>query len=257
MPDSPADDGPPPLLTPPRHGAEPLHVQIAQAIREHIASGAWPPHHRLPAEPDLAAELGVNRGTLRRALGTLISQGLIVSRRGRGTFVAPTAEGSSIAQRFRSLSEDFAAQGFSFSRDVISATLGRMPLAVQNILGVGGSTPGLRLERVYASADGPLAYLVNYVRADRCPGIETVDFSKVSLFDTLHATYGLPIERGRRTLSAQAAAGAVAGALQVAPGTAVLYLEQVSFTRGGDPIEYSDVWINSSRVTITSVLERG
>lgn len=248
---------PEPLLPlPARQGSEPLHTQIERAIRTNIVTGVWPPRYRLPPEPELAESLGVNRGTLRRALSTLISHGLITSLRGRGTFVAPTADGSSIAQRFRSLSEDFAAQGFSFTRTVLSSTVGRMPLAVQNILAARGSTPGLRLERVYTSADGPLAYLVNYVRADRCPDIENVDFSRVSLFDTLQTTYGLPIERGRRTLSAQLARGEVAAALDVPPGSAVLYIEQVSFTRRNEPIEYSDVWINSAKVTITSMLDR-
>lgn len=244
------------LAAPSRDDTDPLHTQIERAIRHNIVTGTWPANFRLPAEPDLAASLGVNRGTLRRALSTLISHGLIISRRGLGTFVAPTADASTIAQRFRSLSEDFAAQGFSFTRNVLSQSVGRLPLAIQTILAVRGSTPGLRLERTYSSSDGPLAYLVNYVRADRCPGIGDIDFARVALFDTLSTTYGITIERGRRTLSAQAATSAVATALQVPLGAPVLHVEQLSFTRGDEPIEYSDIWINSAKVTITSVLKR-
>ncbi|MEO7125213.1 MAG: GntR family transcriptional regulator [Nakamurella sp.] len=239
-----------------RAGPDPLHTQIEQFLRERIVSGHWASRRRLPPEPELAAQLGVNRGTLRRALAALIRQGLLVPLRGRGTFVAPIAQVPTIAQRFRSLTEDLAAQGFSFTRQVRSSSVGRLPLAVQTVLGATPSTQGLRLERVFTSTEGPLAYLVNYVRTDRCPGIEQVDFERVALFDTLATTYGVTITEGRRTLSAQAATEDVATALAIELGTATLFIEQVSFTDSGEAIEYSDVWINSNLVTITAVLQR-
>lgn len=238
-----------------RSGPEPLHRQIEQALRALIVDGSWAPRRRLPPEPALATQLGVNRGTLRRALAALTTQGLLVPRRGRGTFVAPIVA-TSIAQRFRSLSEDLAAQGFSFRREVVSAAVGRLPLPVQTVLGAAPATQGLTLQRVFVADQGPLAYLVNYVRADRCPGIEALDFERIALFDVLATHYGITIAEGRRSISAQAAGGEVAANLGLEPGAPVLYLEQVSFTDAGDAIEYSDVWINSNKVTITAVLQR-
>jgi GntR family transcriptional regulator len=239
-----------------RGGADPLHLQIERAFRENIVTGSWPARARLPREPELAATLGVNRGTLRRALSALVAAGLLVAVRGRGTFVSSAVLEPSIAQRFRSLSEDFTAQGFAFHAKVRSSVLGPLPLPVQTLLGVPAGTPGLRLERVFVGEAGPLAFLVNYVRADGCPDIAEVDFTRQSLFGTLEHRYGLPIVRGRRTFSAQRASLEVAGALHVAAGDPVLYLEQVSYATGGRAVEYSDVWIDSSRVTITSMLQR-
>lgn len=257
--DAVRDAAPSDLIAPPvqfdRSGPDPLHTQIEQFLRSLIVDGSWAPRRRLPPEPILATQLGVNRGTLRRALGALITQGLLVPQRGRGTFVAPIAA-ASIAQRFRSLSEDLATQGFSFRREVISAAAGRMPLPVQTVLGATPATQGLTLERVFVADEGPLAYLVNYVRADRCPGIEQLDFERVALFDALATHYGIAIAEGRRSISARAASGEVAAHLGVDPGAAVLYIEQVSFTDTGEAIEYSDVWINSNKVTITAVLQR-
>jgi GntR family transcriptional repressor for pyruvate dehydrogenase complex len=55
-----------------------------------IRLGLLPPQTRLPAERDLAEELGISRSTLRQAITTLVQSGHLVSRRGRsgGTFVA-------------------------------------------------------------------------------------------------------------------------------------------------------------------------
>ena len=85
-----------------------LHSRISAWLREQIASGVWPAHYRLKPEPELAAELGVSRGTLRRALSTLIAEGALVQVRGKGTFVTSTVVEPAIAQKLTSLSEDFA-----------------------------------------------------------------------------------------------------------------------------------------------------
>ena len=59
-----------------------LHSRISAWLRAQIASGAWPAHYRLKPEPELAADLGVSRGTLRRALSTLFAEGALVQVRG-------------------------------------------------------------------------------------------------------------------------------------------------------------------------------
>ena len=58
-----------------------------QAITDGIASGRFQPGQRLPSERQLAAELGINHLTLRRALSQLASEGLIDRQPGVGTFV--------------------------------------------------------------------------------------------------------------------------------------------------------------------------
>ncbi|MFC7551838.1 GntR family transcriptional regulator [Pseudoroseomonas wenyumeiae] len=70
-----------------RLDARPLYQQVETVLIDRIASGAWPPGHSLPAEPELAAELGVSQGTVRKALAELERRNLIERRQGRGTTV--------------------------------------------------------------------------------------------------------------------------------------------------------------------------
>ena len=65
----------------------PLGVQIARQVRLAIAAGRVAPGERLPAARDLAAELGVNFHTVRKAYQELERDGLLVVERGRGTRV--------------------------------------------------------------------------------------------------------------------------------------------------------------------------
>jgi len=67
--------------------------RFLQALGEQLASGALPPGARLPAERALAEQFGISRGTVRRALKQLESEGRVVSVRGSGTFVQPVADG--------------------------------------------------------------------------------------------------------------------------------------------------------------------
>ena len=66
----------------------------------------------------------------------------------------------------------------------------------------------------------------------------------------------MKIASGRRTFTAEEASSEVAAELGVAVGSPVQYLEQVTYLDDGRPIEYSDVWINSKMLRVTSMLAR-
>src|ERR1700733_1361786 len=72
------------------------------ALRNWLAPGRYRPGDRLPPEHEVAAMLGISRGTLRSALGRLEESGEIVRRQGSGTFVGrmavPTAFGKRLGR---------------------------------------------------------------------------------------------------------------------------------------------------------------
>jgi GntR family transcriptional regulator len=65
------------------------YIQVADAIQARIASGEFT--IRLPAERALATEYDVAYETVRRSMKILREKGLVITRQGRGTFVAPAA----------------------------------------------------------------------------------------------------------------------------------------------------------------------
>jgi GntR family transcriptional repressor for pyruvate dehydrogenase complex len=71
-----------------------VSAQIAERLQEQILSGELPPETRLPAESDLAAELGVSRTAVRDAMRTLATRGLITVRHGHGMAVAKPSDAS-------------------------------------------------------------------------------------------------------------------------------------------------------------------
>jgi len=74
-----------------RKSPTPLHLQIAQRLRELILKGTIPEGGRLPPTRRLARELGVNRSTVVQAYNRLWAEGLIEGHVGRGTVVRRAA----------------------------------------------------------------------------------------------------------------------------------------------------------------------
>ncbi|MFD5741262.1 GntR family transcriptional regulator [Streptomyces massasporeus] len=74
--------------------ARPLYVQLADVIAGKIASGELAPDRPIPSENHLADEYGVARLTARRAAQELRERGLIVTVRGKGSFVVEQPAGA-------------------------------------------------------------------------------------------------------------------------------------------------------------------
>jgi DNA-binding GntR family transcriptional regulator len=168
-----------------RDAPESLHSQISDSLRAMIASGQWPEKYRLKAEPDLARELGVSRGTLRRALQTLTEDGILTQVHGRGTFVSDARPAAPASQKLSTLSEDFASQGIPLHTSVISSALVTAPPSVAKALKIPRGHEVFLLVRVRGTDDHAVALLHNYVPIGVAPGIESVDFAEVPLFSVL------------------------------------------------------------------------
>jgi len=68
-----------------------MYLQIIEQIRRRIAVGDWPPGYELPSIRALAAAVQVSVITVKRAYLELEREGVIVTRQGKGSFVAESA----------------------------------------------------------------------------------------------------------------------------------------------------------------------
>jgi GntR family transcriptional regulator of arabinose operon len=64
------------------------HAALSQWIKENIISGKFPVGEKIPSENELASQFGYSRQTVRQAIGTLVSEGILVREQGSGTYVS-------------------------------------------------------------------------------------------------------------------------------------------------------------------------
>jgi DNA-binding GntR family transcriptional regulator len=136
------------------------------ALRNWLAPGRYRPGDRLPPEHEVAAMLGISRGTLRSALGRLEESGEIVRRQGSGTFVGrmavPTAFGerlerlepySSVAQR-RGL--ELTARDLKIERRAVGGE-------AADALGLGANEKATTISRTLLASGSPAAVMFDLV----------------------------------------------------------------------------------------------
>lgn len=237
-------------------GPTTVYLQVERWIQEQIEQGRWPQHYKLANEIDLANDLGVSRGTIRRAISDLIEAGLLVRAHGRGTFVASKNLEQPLAERLVSFSESLIEQGIPFETQVLRQGMIVPDDRVASLLSVQTGDEVFLLERVRHVAQRPMSYLRNYVVARRCPGIEEVDFTEHRLFQILEGRYGLLLDWARRTFEAQISDARIAALLQIPECAPIMKLEQIVYLDDGSPIEFSDVWLCGDRFNLTSTVKR-
>ena len=101
----------------------PLADEVVARLSDAVTQGRWAVGDRIPAEPELIAELGVSRGTLREAIKALARTGMFEVRRGDGTYVRATSEISGTAQRVYREHSDQDVLQVRFALDTQAARL--------------------------------------------------------------------------------------------------------------------------------------
>jgi len=169
-----------------------LSVQVAERIRELIASEALLPGQRLPTEADFSDRFGVGRTTVREALKRLENDGLIQVRRGLGRFVSAAPALRRPLTRLEGVTEMMQASGYQVTNRVLSVAIQLPTEDERNVLRLSQSTEVIRLERLRLCGDEPYIYSVDVLpRAYFAEDISTIDW-RGSLLDLLEARSARP-----------------------------------------------------------------
>lgn len=217
-------------------GAGPLYLQLHRRIAEAIDQGRLKPGDSLPAERDLAAMTGLSRVTVRKGVEALVASGQLVQRRGSGTYVAPQLRKLEQAlSLLTSFTEDMARRGRTVESVVLSRSLNPPSPEEVMALGLGHGTLVARLERVRTSDGLPLAIERASLPESILPDPDAVG---ASLYTYL-ASHGLRPVRAVQRISATNLTARDATLLDVAPGTAGLRIERVSYLPNGKVVEFT------------------
>jgi DNA-binding GntR family transcriptional regulator len=233
-------------------GPHRLYEQLSGIFRRRIASGFWPVHHKLLAEPDLASTFKVSRGTVRVAIGQLVKEGLLIQVQGKGTFVR--AHEAPSRNPLLSLGELLEQSSVAYETSVLSSRVVDTHDQYADLIGPG---PYFQLRRVRSVREGPVSFMENVLSLAICAGIVGEDLEYHSLYQVLEGHLGLNIGRASRTFSALAADAELAGMLDLDEGAPVLEIDQVTRLKDGRPFEFAQFWIRTDRHKLVADFERG
>lgn len=215
------------------HSSQPLYQQLQRALRHAITQGWLGAEDALPSERQLAADLGISRITVRKALDALSSEGLLISRRGAGNFVAPLAHIDKQFAKLTSFSEDMRSRGYEPSSDWLKRSRGAVRSEEALKLGIGPGTVVYRFHRLRFADRRPMAIETATVVGTALPSERVVENS---LYEALDLTVGRPV-RALQRLTAVLLDDEQAKLLHTEPDSAGLMVERVGFGRDGRAIE--------------------
>ncbi|WP_420136941.1 GntR family transcriptional regulator [Sphingomonas sp.] len=211
----------------------PLYLQLQQLIRAAIGGGVLAHGDAIPAERDLAVEYDISRITVRKAIAGLVEEGLLIRRRGAGTFVAGRVEKS--FSKLSSFSEDMAARGKAVTSKWISRVAGTVNPEEALALGLSPGATVFRFHRVRLADGQPMALEFATIAGYCLSGVEAVHDS---LYVALEATGSRPV-RALQRLRAVPFRLDHARLLGVATGTPGLLIERRGFMRDGRAAEFT------------------
>lgn len=235
-----------PLPSPARLDARPLYRQVEEILLGRIVGGAWPPGHALPSEPELAAELGVSQGTVRKALTELERRHLIERRQGRGTTV--TQHDSETARRHFFRVRDLTGRAVVSRIMVVSCSTGPAAAWEAAALKLPEGAPVHHMRRIRLLDDSPRIFERCTLSAALLPGFSLPTGElPLELYVHLQQAHGVTIERADEELSAGVADAETAAALGKPAGTPLLMVQRIAYDAADRPVEMRLSMIDTER----------
>jgi GntR family transcriptional regulator len=218
-----------------RDDAIPLYHQIFCALRDEILSGRRPQGSALPTEHELAAANGVSRITARRALDELAQHQLVERRRRIGTRVSFRAPAAPIEANVHQAIESLIAFGRDTRVQVIAVEEVAASPDIAERLRLAPEAPVVRALRVRYRGDEAIGAIESHVPAAFGRALTHDSLARAPLLELLRGA-GHVIGSGRQVIAAFSADPALAALLGIEPRAAVIRIERLLESTGGEPL---------------------
>jgi GntR family transcriptional regulator len=198
-----------------------------------------PAGQRLVSEPALAKQMGVSRATLREAMRTFETQGLIRRRQGAGTFVVgkvPVIDaGLEVLESLETMAQ---RMGLKITVSDLHVEQVEADQKVGEALGVLEGTRLTRVRRVIRADSRPVAYLIDTLPAEILEPEALPNRFTGSVLDYLLSS-GIDLRLSRAAISATNAPADVAKALEIQRGDVLLHFASQLYGANGKAVDYS------------------
>ena len=216
-------------------GFKPLYAQVKDRLIRRLVDGTWPPGMALPSELELAGELKVSQGTVRKALDAMTAAHLLVRRQGRGTFVAEPEELRILFQFFH-LKPDSGE--VTFPQSAVLKWGRTAPTASEaELLGVERTTKVWRIERIRSLGGTPVIVETITLPTARFEGFDRLEEIPNNVYQLYSKRWGITIAQSEERLKAIPASARDARRLGCAAGEPLLLISRVARDLEGQPVE--------------------
>lgn len=227
----------------------PQYRKLYELLRKHILSGVYEEGGLLPSENELCASYEMARPTVRHALETLVKDGLIFKKQGKGSIVRKPPQNIGIL----SIAGTASAIGVRYLKtDILQKPIIKSwPEPFRFELSELERESGcIYMERLRFVDDEPVFYDVNHLPNIYLPRITNRSFENKSLFEILRKNYQIEILGGEQKLKAVKPEKHIKELLKLKNDEPVLHIERKLTTNRESFNIYSTIYFNSEKHAI-------
>lgn len=230
--------------------ALPKYIQISEMLIREIAAGHLADGSRLAPERDMAANLSISVGTLRKALADLEEKGLLERVQGSGNYVRNRAVPRSVYAFFRL---ELVRGGGLPTAEVLSVDRMTKPDDAPDF---GPNPQAHRIRRLRSLGDQIVALEEIWLDASHREIITMPDLSD-SLYHFYRKDLGLVIASVVDQIGVGRVPDWTPQGFHLSAGQPTGYIERISWTSAGEPAEFSRTWFDSEKSRYVSRMGKG
>ena len=216
----------------------PLYLQIKALLEKSLEAQEWRPGEPIPSEIELAGRYGVSQGTVRKALGALAADNLVVRRQGKGTYVATHTEERSSLVRFLRIRRNDGGEVQPKSR-LLEVKRGKAGADLARLLELKAGESVLMLRRVLDYDGEPVVLDDITLPAARFRGLTKARYDAYggSMYGFFETEFGVRMLKAEEKIRAVAADATAARILGATIGTPLLAVDRLTLTYNDRPVE--------------------
>lgn len=213
---------------------------IANAVRKKIIEGEYVSEQKLPSEKEMGDVFDASKLTIKKALDILVAEGLIIKRRGAGTFV----KSLSVDEMERLIIDNQMTGTTAFNPDktvtskVLDFSIIPASALVAEKLNISEGEYVYEIHRVRLVDERPSVIEKTYMPVEVIPGLKRLHVEH-SIYDYIEEGLKLKIQSGHRTIKVRKATDFEVDELGLKHGDPVGIAEQIGYLDTGVRFEYS------------------
>ena len=226
----------------------PLYVQLRDEIEKDIRSGIYKPGDKIMTEAEMSKTYGVSLITIRKAVGLLIDQGLVVRKQGKGTFVTRPKVSRNM-KKLQSFSEMCEQMGMKPGARMLENRLVEADAKTAARLGIEQGSQVVYISRLRFADMEPVAIEKSYFPLKYAFLLEA-RFDDNSLFDFLREKSGLKVAGSEKLIELCRATSEEADLLEVRKGDYLLFVRSTAYSSSNEPLYAGAQIINGDRFSL-------
>lgn len=177
----------------------PIYAQLQNIIHEMIDNEELQPHDSIPSEHELCDIHQISRMTVRRAIMTLVNEGVLYRKQGKGTFVAEKKPKYQLSG-LKGLTEAMEEIGYKVETKTLSFQHDTCSKSIASILGLQKDRQAIQIKRLRIVDDIPYAIETVWLHPEKCDGLTKAKLENKSLYDVLRREYKLIPNHAKQTV---------------------------------------------------------